>query len=332
MANLTETPTFDAGIYRIETSDAVIGGEAGIANKGAKGLANRTAYLKQHMDAAEATIITYGTGISGHETRIAALEASKVHTLGTNYSRGFATLNSGSPYAVGATDYGKLITIDPNSNTLTVRMPTLTGMAVGSVFDFVIIVSGSSYYNCKVLFTSFDGSIIGDTDNFTDGDSLRIVCKSSTTWQLVPIHKKNASAIGKVEYFATATPPAGYIAADGAAISRSTYSRLFAVIGVQNGVGDGTTSFNVPDGRGVFIRGYDNGRGMDASRVFSSYQADDLKSHKHSILGNNNYDPGNKGIRLGNTYQQGFVSDGTELFGGTETRPKNIALLACIKY
>jgi hypothetical protein len=49
MANLTETKTFDAGIYRIETTDQVIGGETGISNKSAKGLANRTKYLKERI-------------------------------------------------------------------------------------------------------------------------------------------------------------------------------------------------------------------------------------------------------------------------------------------
>jgi microcystin-dependent protein len=333
MANLSESAAFDAGIYRIETTDAVVGGETGIANKSAKGLANRTAYLKQHLDAAEATILTYGTALTDHESRIGALEASRVHTLGTNYSRGFVTINSGSPFAVGATDYGKLITIDPNINTLTVRMPTLTGILDGAIFDFVIAASSSTYFNCKVLFTSFDGSIIGDTNDFTEGDMLRIVRKNSTQWQLIVFHKKNASAIGKVEYFATSTPPAGYIAADGAAISRTTYARLFSVIGVQNGVGNGTTTFNVPDGRGVFIRGWDNGRGQDPSRVFAQYQADDFKSHTHDAINTNNL-----GSVLGrwNWADRGDNSSDTgnqvSATGGTETRPKNIALLACIKY
>ncbi|MGN5187187.1 hypothetical protein ACTG1J_13270 [Aeromonas veronii] len=50
MANVSETPSFDAGIYQIETTDPVLGGPNGIANAQAKGLANRTAFLKQQID------------------------------------------------------------------------------------------------------------------------------------------------------------------------------------------------------------------------------------------------------------------------------------------
>ncbi len=50
MANVTETPSYDAGIYQIETTDPVLGGPSGIANAQAKGLANRTAFLKQQID------------------------------------------------------------------------------------------------------------------------------------------------------------------------------------------------------------------------------------------------------------------------------------------
>jgi len=51
MANIIETPTFDAGVYRIETTDPVQGGESGVSNASAKNLANRTSWLKQQVDA-----------------------------------------------------------------------------------------------------------------------------------------------------------------------------------------------------------------------------------------------------------------------------------------
>lgn len=53
MANLTESATYEAGIYQLETSDPVIGGPTGISNAQAKQLANRTKYLKEHVDAIE---------------------------------------------------------------------------------------------------------------------------------------------------------------------------------------------------------------------------------------------------------------------------------------
>jgi hypothetical protein len=57
---------------------------------------------------------------------------------------------------------------------------------------------------------------------------------------------------------------------------------LFSVIGTTYGVGDSLTTFAVPDLRGVFVRGFDNGRGLDPLRAFGTQQADAFKSHNHS--------------------------------------------------
>lgn len=73
MANLPETASFDAGIYKIETADPVIGGdETQISNKQAAGLANRTKYLKAHLDAAEADIGTIFAALAAPATTQAA--------------------------------------------------------------------------------------------------------------------------------------------------------------------------------------------------------------------------------------------------------------------
>ena len=99
-----------------------------------------------------------------------------------------------------------------------------------------------------------------------------------------------------------------------------------------HGAGDGSTNFNIPDMRGEFPRGYDDGRGADYRRVLGQWQADELKGHKHIISGTSNLAQG------GGTFYGGVnadVSPGTylsSLVGGQENRPRNIALLACIKY
>lgn len=58
---------------------------------------------------------------------------------------------------------------------------------------------------------------------------------------------KRGTPIGSIEYFATASPPAGYLKADGSTVGRETYPDLFAAIGVTFGEGDGETTFNLPD-------------------------------------------------------------------------------------
>ena len=76
--------------------------------------------------------------------------------------------------------------------------------------------------------------------------------------------------------------PAGWLLCNGAAVSRTTYATLFLAIGTAWGAGDGSTTFNVPDFRGAFIRGLDSGKGYDPSRVFATYQADMFASHTHT--------------------------------------------------
>jgi hypothetical protein len=140
---------------------------------------------------------------------------------------------------------------------------------------------------------------------------------------------------GAVDYFAMSTAPTGYIKANGAAISRSTYSALFAAIGTTFGNGNGSTTFNVPDLRGEFLRGWDDSRGVDSGRGFGSAQAatafTDIIYQAAKIESIINPDttsaystpPGNNGAGMA-----GYTRNGTYYY----VRPRNIALLACIKF
>lgn len=138
---------------------------------------------------------------------------------------------------------------------------------------------------------------------------------------------------GEICYFARSSPPSGFLKANGAAVSRTTYSALFAIFGTSYGAGDGATTFNLPDLRGEFIRGWDDSRGVDAGRAFGSGQADLLASHTHGIG-----QAQTSGSNLANNERTIYPDNigGSTLFatytGGGETRPRNIALLACIKF
>jgi microcystin-dependent protein len=139
---------------------------------------------------------------------------------------------------------------------------------------------------------------------------------------------------GSVVQFARNTAPTGWLKANGAAVSRTTYATLFAAIGTTFGVGDGSTTFNLPDLRGYFSRNWDDGRGIDSGRAFGSAQTDEFKSHNHGFANGGSYRfvtfSGGAGVAGGSAAQLATVtfSAGT----GTETRPLNIALLACIKF
>jgi phage-related tail fiber protein len=167
--------------------------------------------------------------------------------------------------------------------------------------------------------------------------------------QVASITPQDMTPAGTIIWSARNTAPTGYLKANGAAISRTTYATLFSAIGTTFGSGDGSTTFNVPDLRGEFARGWDDGRGIDTGRTFGSAQASANLAHTHGIT-----DPGH--LHTWNFYQGGWnsgtsgntcvannlgtvdrntstASTGITInnSGDTEARPRNIALLACIK-
>jgi microcystin-dependent protein len=88
-------------------------------------------------------------------------------------------------------------------------------------------------------------------------------------------HKSGGAPTGALMPYAGTTAPSGWLMCDGQAVSRTTYATLFTVISTAYGVGDGSTTFNVPDLRGRFALGKDNMGGTSANRVTAS-QADNL--------------------------------------------------------
>jgi len=153
---------------------------------------------------------------------------------------------------------------------------------------------------------------------------------------------------GQVSFFAQSAAPAGWVKANGALLSRTVYLNLFAAIGTVFGAGDGSTTFGIPDLRGEFIRGWDDARGVDAGRVFGSTQLDALQN----ITGALNPMRATLGVTM--VGSGAFQAAGTTAFNdansgaagyynvtfdasrvvrtATETRPRNVALLACIKF
>lgn len=145
-------------------------------------------------------------------------------------------------------------------------------------------------------------------------------------------------APGDIVYIAASAIPSGrrLLKANGTQnLSRTAYADLFAVIGTRFGAGDGTTTFGIPDLRGEFIRGFDDGRGVDTGRVFGSAQSHLFAAHTHnSNLGGGllKFDGSNNIFGYPVPGSEVGSSGGLTTVGGSETRPRNIALLACIAY
>lgn len=102
-------------------------------------------------------------------------------------------------------------------------------------------------------------------------------------------YAKNACPTGSMQMYGGATAPSGWLLCDGSAVSRTTYADLFSVCSTTFGSGDGSTTFNLPDMRGVFPKGAGTttrAAGVDASGnsyagVLGTYSQDKLQGHYH---------------------------------------------------
>ncbi|WP_167332158.1 tail fiber protein [Photorhabdus australis] len=108
------------------------------------------------------------------------------------------------------------------------------------------------------------------------------------------------------------TAPDGYFTCNGQSFNKSLYPKLATAY--PSGV--------LPDLRGEFIRGWDDGRGVDRGRGILSWQTDEFKSHNHTL---NADDSGSWGDRAGRGNGNHRDLQPTNNTGGTETRPRNIA-------
>jgi hypothetical protein len=151
--------------------------------------------------------------------------------------------------------------------------------------------------------------------------------------------------VGSVFHLATSTVPAGFLKANNQEVSRTTYAALWDALGQPN-TGNGATTFNVPDLRGEFVRGWDDGRGVDSGRAIRSSQGDAIRD----IQGTFAMEPRGLAPHLTGAFEFGpFVSAETSAPGGQtdrivrfkasrvvptalENRPRNVALMAVIKF
>lgn len=291
MANLTEISNWEDGIYRIETSDPVLGGEEGIANKSIKQLANRTKYLKGQVD-----------NINRERTGYA-----------TKTSPAFIGVPT-APTAAASTNNAQIAT----TAFVKTAIAALVGSApaaLDTLEELARALAGDANLKATLL------AEIGKKANATDFNALHDLF------------------IGIPIPYPLSTVPTGCLAMNGQRFDTRRYPKLAQKY----------PSGQLPDLRGEFIRGWDNGRGVDAGRGVLSAQGEELKSHNHEF-----------GIKNGDSFYQQKVeftaktdgiggagyssiymnkSDnggdkqpyagahwvGIKPSGGKETRPRNIA-------
>ena len=182
------------------------------------------------------------------------------------------------------------------------------------------------------------------------------VAFDGTTNITIEANDPNSGApVGSILYYPSSTVPVGWMICDGALLSTTSFSLLFSKIGYTFG-GSGS-GFKLPDLRGEFIRSWDGGRGVDPSRDVGSFQKSSVVPFDPSITSRNpaGLVASTDGDRIANVRSAGFDAVDYDLYapfvgltqgaaggqpyyalnaGGWEgggTRPRNIALVACIK-
>ncbi|WP_454839726.1 phage tail-collar fiber domain-containing protein [Pseudomonas hormoni] len=182
-----------------------------------------------------------------------------------------------------------------------------------TVNDRGVFVSGSNP-------TTLAG--FGIKDTYTKAEIESIIAQAS------------ALPVGAMVAFPKATVPPGFLEIDGSVQSIATYPDLAAYLGTAFNQGnEGAGNFRLPESRGEFLRGWDHGRGVDVGRAMGSYQLDQFKSHTHDY---DNMQGGGTPNSVSDTVaamgdssaQSGHVTGAS---GGVETRPRNLAVMWCLK-
>jgi len=218
-------------------------------------------------------------------------------------------------------------------------------------------INGDAINGSKIANSSIDSEhyVDGSIDTAHIADSQITLAKLASAL-VTSIQTTYSNPVGTVIWYAGSTAPAGYLKANGDAIANGSgttqsitadFSALYAIVGA-----------NLPDLRGEFIRGWDDGKGTDSGRSIRTSQGDQNEAHTHSYSGSgssshthsysrlNTQTDDDLGVPVGTggaagssfgtqTTASATVSlsiSGTTASSGGESRPRNIALLACIKY
>ncbi|ENG1987511.1 tail fiber protein [Klebsiella pneumoniae] len=300
MANLPETPQWEDGIYQIEVSDPVLGGPDGISNRQAKQLASRTSYLKQQVEKG-------GSDLAKH------IAAADPHTQYATKASPTFTGTPTAPTPAANDNSKKLVTtefvaraIAALAGTVPETLDTLKELAdaLGNDPNFATTVLNKL---AEKLAKDQNGADIPDKAAFL---------------QNLGLGEGSALPVGVPVPWPSATPPTGWLKCNGAPFSAAQYPKLALAY----------PSLALPDLRGEFIRGWDDGRGIDNGRALLSTQA----ALAGTITGNSNpmkVTPNESGTPIMDWFVLNGVSFNddpstvvkTIIVTPGDTRPRNIA-------
>lgn len=248
----------------------------------------------------------------------------------------------------------------PTANSIDISNSIATTSFVHTLVDATVTNSVANYasYVSNTYATLVDLELYAPINNATlTGIPHAPTANSNTnttqiaTTEFVEQQISYVAAVppGAIFHFPSTFLPVGYLQCDGSLVSRTTYPDLYKAIGTTFGQGDGIRTFQLPDLRGQFIRGWDSTGLVDPYRVMGTKQEDAMQGHFHEPLGKkvrneqfgfNVWSTGaqNHGAPTGSGSEPEATTGGPvtdEVHGApriaSETRPKNISLVACIK-
>ena len=260
---------------------------------------------------------------TGNDLSIRHDQAGGNHSYIFNHGSGVLKIGSDTQFIIGKTSNATYIQANPdgdvklyhnNNQKIATNSAgaTVTGTVsadAADIDDFVSVGSNIHLGNAGIITaTSFIGN----------GAGLTGVVAVPT---------------GAIMAWPVESAPSGFILCHGQAISRSTYSDLFSLIGVMYGAGDGSANFNLPDYRGQFLRGRANGSANDPDRSSRTDRGDGnggdnvgtkqdygLLQHSH---GNNSNGTNNHGFNTNNNNTGAFSKSGHS-YGGTRASSHEI--------
>jgi microcystin-dependent protein len=296
-----------------------------------------------------------------------ATEVNGIYTVAASGAPVRATDADTEAELIGATVYVE----EGTANAATQWTQTETSITLETdPVGFVLIAAANTYtadavtlqVSANIFSVKTDGisagqigaGQVGTSEIATDGvdsaeiasnavGSAEIAALAVDTGELSAAVSNRLRDVGEVITYAGTTCPTFSLEANGAAINRTTYSDLFTALSTRYGVGNGSTTFNLPDYRGYFLRGWDHAAGNDpdaASRTnagggdtgdnMGTKQGSANLSHSHNLSIRDTGDDQSITTGSGSAADDSNSSEATTSSGGSEARPKNINVLYCI--
>lgn len=201
------------------------------------------------------------------------------------------------------------------------------GSGRNQVVRMHIITSGTSNIQLKI-----DPSVVLATRKYVDESIKTLYSKEEIE---AMIAEASALPVGTMAAFPVNKIPPGFLELDGSVKSIAVYPDLAAFLGTAFNKGDeGGGNFRLPESRGEFLRGWDHGRGVDTGRVVGSWQDHAFQNHLHALRQTvTTATSTGTGLAVVISGSGTGANSDVPMTGnvGNETRPRNLAVVWCIK-